>query len=87
MSLVSLHWGREYNTTGKAPDNWHNIFMNPLVGYVPLVMAISNFFSPEYIEENIKHMFLFPNPRRQKKKPHLYLIESTYYGSRDILFV
>lgn len=79
MSLVSLQWDREYNTTKKVPNDWHKIFDVSTPSYMMKLFSIANYFAPESISMNIKHTFMYPVAKTHKKYPHLRINSNIYW--------
>ena len=82
MSLVSLCWDKEYNTSGKIPAEWEIPYTEDLFG----VNRMYNNFSPQAISYRIKDMFLFP-VRRPHRRTRIKITTSQYFDIGYNLFI
>lgn len=85
MSLVSLYWDKEYNTSGKIPAEWEIPYTNDVFNGVSRMYAA---FSPQTISYRIREMFLFPvrRPYRRRYK-RLKINTSQYFDMGYNLFI
>lgn len=84
MSLVSLQWDKEYNTSSKIPAEWEIRFTND---WFKDYSDMDCYFSPQVISHKIRDTFLFPVRRKYKKNSRLRIMKSNYYNVGDNLFV
>ena len=83
MSLVSLCWDREYNTSGKIPAEWEIPYTEDLFG----VNRMYNNFSPQAISYRIKDTFLFPARKPYRRKRRIKISTSRYFNIGYNLFI
>lgn len=84
MSLVSLYWDKEYNTSGKIPAEWEIPYTND-VFHDASRMYVD--FSPQAISYRIKDTFLFPVRRPHRKNSRLKINTSQYFDIGYNLFI
>ena len=85
MSLVSLCWDKEYNTSRKIPAEWEIPYTEDVFNGVN---RLSTDFSPQVISYRIKDTFLFPvrRPYRRRYK-RLKINTSQYFDIGYNLFI
>lgn len=84
MSLVSLYWDKEYNTSGKIPAEWEIPYTEDVFNGADRMYAD---FSPQVISYKIKGTFLFPVRRPHRKNKRLKINTSNYFDIGYNLFI
>ena len=85
MSLVSLCWDKEYNTSGKIPAEWEIPYTEDLFGVGGTNRMYAN-FSPQAISYRIKDMFLFP-VRKPYRRTRIKITTNQYFDIGYNLFI